>query len=69
MEKRNVTLEIYDILGREVRKLVSKLQNQGRYKVRWDGKNNQGKEVASGIYFCILRAGASKEGKKMLLIR
>ena len=69
MEKRNVTLEIYDILGREVRKLVSKLQNQGRYKVRWDGKNNQGKEVSSGIYFYQLRAGNLTNTKKLVLIK
>ena len=65
----NVTLKIYDILGREVRSLVSSLLKPGNYVVIWDGRNNQGKEVSSGIYFYLLKAGERKEGKKMLLIK
>ncbi|NIM97643.1 MAG: T9SS type A sorting domain-containing protein [candidate division Zixibacteria bacterium] len=45
------TLRIYNILGKEVRELVNKHQSGGTYTVYWDGKNNSGKEVASGIYF------------------
>ncbi len=65
----NVTLKIYDLLGREVRELVNRFQEPSRYKVHWDGKNNQGKDVASGIYFYLLRAGDVKQAKKMLLIK
>ena len=62
-------LKLYNILGKEVRELVNTKQAEGNYKVIWDGRNNLGKEVASGIYFYLLRAGERKEGKKMLLIR
>jgi flagellar hook assembly protein FlgD len=64
-----VYLRIYDLLGREVRELVKGSQEPGFYRINWDGKNNQGKEVASGIYFYLLQTGDRKEGKKMLVIK
>jgi hypothetical protein len=69
MKEENVTLKIYDILGKEVRTLVNTLQKPGNYRVTWDGKNNQRKEVASGIYFYQLRAGNFTETKKLILIK
>jgi hypothetical protein len=78
----HITLKIYNILGKEVRELVNKQQSGGTYTVYWDGKNNSGKEVASGIYFYQLtvgqahrpeqnggRAGEHKETKKLVLIK
>ncbi|KPL04736.1 MAG: hypothetical protein AMJ73_03755 [candidate division Zixibacteria bacterium SM1_73] len=64
-----ITLKIYDILGREVRQLVNTSQRPGPYKVIWDGKDNNGKEVASGIYFYQLRGGNYKENRKLVLIK
>ena len=82
VEEGNVTLKIYDILGREARKLVNRSQKPGHYKVNWDGRNNQGKEVASGIYFYQLTVGEAhrpeqsqgeaadyKETKKLVLMK
>jgi hypothetical protein len=63
------TLKVYDVLGREVRQLVNTRQSRGSWTIVWDGKDNCGKEVASGIYFCLLRAGERKEGKKLLLTK
>jgi flagellar hook assembly protein FlgD len=65
----DVTLKIYDILGREVRSLVNTLQKPGNYSVIWDGKNNQGKEVGSGIYFYQLKVGDYKNTRKLVLIK
>jgi hypothetical protein len=65
----NVTLKIYDILGREVRELINTSQKPDYYKVIWDGRNNSGKEVSSGIYFYQLRAGNYKEARKLVLIK
>ncbi len=65
----HVGLRIYDILGREVRELVNGAQKEGYYRVAWDGRNNQGKEVTSGIYFYQLRAGDYKQTRKLALIR
>jgi len=64
-----ITLKIYNILGQKVRTLVDEPKRAGSYEVIWDGKDDQGKDVASGIYFYQLTAGYYKETKKMVLIR
>ncbi len=60
----NVTLIIYDILGREIATLVNKEQSPGNYQVEWNGVNN-----TSGVYFYELRTGNYKSVKKMLLMK
>jgi hypothetical protein len=64
-----VVLRIYDVLGREVRELVNRWQEAGHYMVGWDGRNNQGEEVASGVYFYQLHAGDYTETRKSALIK
>jgi hypothetical protein len=64
-----VLLKIYNILGEEVRELVNTKQSKGSYQVNWDGKDNSGKEVGSGIYFYQLKAGDYKETRKLVLIK
>ena len=64
-----VTLEIYDFLGRKVRTLLNKKQSAGSYEVSWDGKNDQGIKVASGIYFYTLRAGKYVKTNRMILLK
>jgi arylsulfatase A-like enzyme len=69
-EKAEVTIEIFDIRGRHVRTLISQTQQPGRQTVVWDGRDEQGREIASGLYIYRLRAGASIiESHKMLLLR
>jgi hypothetical protein len=65
----HTTLKIYNILGREVRELVNTRQSPGNYTVSWDGKNNQGKQVGSGIYFYQIKTGNFTETKKLVLIK
>jgi hypothetical protein len=65
----HTTLNIYNILGQKVRTLVEEPKRPGNYEVIWDGKDDRGKEVASGIYFYQLTAGYYKETRKMTLIR
>jgi len=61
-----VSLKIYNILGEEVRTLISQEQRAGRYEVVWDGKDNQGKEVSSGVYFYRLEViGLKAESRKL----
>jgi hypothetical protein len=67
MEK--VDLEIYDILGRKVRTLVHDQRNAGEYVVRWEGRNDSGLAVSSGVYFYRLNTGTFVQVKKMLLLR
>ncbi|MDZ7291831.1 MAG: T9SS type A sorting domain-containing protein [candidate division KSB1 bacterium] len=63
-----VKLEIYDMLGQEVRTLVSKFQQAGVKSVVWDGKNNQGQLVPSGLYiYRIVADGFAQSSKSVLL--
>jgi Zn-dependent metalloprotease len=65
----DVTLDIFDILGRRVITLVSGVTAAGHNKIEWKGNDFNGDEVASGVYFYRLRAGEYIESKKMVLIR
>jgi hypothetical protein len=64
-----VSLNIYDILGRKVRTLVSERLSSGYKSVIWDGKNDAGEDAASGVYFYQLRVGNFSEPKKMVLLK
>ena len=64
-----VTLKIYNIQGQLVRTLVDGVQAPGHYKVNWDGKSDNGTDLASGIYICRLGWGGLKSARKMVLIR
>ena len=63
-DNANVSLKVYDILGREIATLVNEKQKAGNYEVTWNADN-----VPSGIYFYRLRAGNFVEAKKMLLLK
>lgn len=60
----NVSLKIFDMLGKEIAILVDKSQNAGSYDVRFDGSN-----LSGGIYFYSIEVNKFKETKKMLLIK
>lgn len=64
-----VTLKIYNTLGQEVRTLVDREQTAGLYSVQWDGKNNFGQPVSSGIYIYRLQAGSYTKSMKLMLIK
>ncbi|MFH0931466.1 MAG: FlgD immunoglobulin-like domain containing protein, partial [Candidatus Zixiibacteriota bacterium] len=65
----HTTLKIYNILGQLVKTLVDEEKTPGRYTIIWDGKDNSGKEVASGIYFYQLRTKDYNTTRKMVLLR
>ena len=67
--KGHVSLVIYDVAGRLVKTLVDEERGAGGHKVVWDGKNNTGSTVASGIYFYRLVAGDFVQTKKLVLLR
>ncbi len=64
-----VVLKIYDMLGREVRTLVDELQQPGTYRTEWDGRDNSGREVVSGVYFYQLKTRGYLKTNKMMLVR
>jgi hypothetical protein len=64
-----VTLSIYNVLGERVVILVQEKQGVGFKTVTWDGKDQKGKALASGLYFYELRAGESRQTKRMVLLK
>jgi len=65
----SVELSIYNQLGQKVYTLVNKWQTAGTYQVVWDGKDDQGQPVASGVYVYQIKAGDFVEARKMVLMR
>jgi hypothetical protein len=64
-----VEINIYDVRGRLVRKLVDQEKEAGRYKVHWDGRGEHGQQVSSGVYLYQIDAGEFISTRKMVLIR
>ena len=65
----NVKLSIYNVKGQLVRTLVSEKQEPGYRSVVWNGKNNHGNQVSSGVYFYHLKTADKVITKKMLLMK
>jgi hypothetical protein len=64
-----VRLSVYDIMGREIIRLIDQYQYAGDYKVQWDSNSNTGSKLASGIYFARLNVDNSSISRKMLLTK
>jgi len=64
-----VTLKIYNILGREVITLVEGIKTAGDHRIRWNGTDESGREVTSGIYLYRLQADATSMTRKMILLK
>jgi len=60
---------IYDAAGRTIGNLADRDQPAGHHSLEWNGRDNLGKPVASGIYFCRLQAGKEMRSRKIVLIR
>jgi hypothetical protein len=65
----HTTLIIYNLLGQKVKILVDEDKLSGRYQVSWDGKNEEGNDVSSGIYFYVIKTKDFTQTKKMTLVR
>ncbi len=63
------SLKIYDVRGRLVRTLVDGAMDSGRHQMAWDGRNNSGRPVASGVYLLEMVAGEYRGRHKMILAR
>ncbi|HSQ74997.1 MAG TPA: T9SS type A sorting domain-containing protein [Bacteroidota bacterium] len=67
--KGQVTLTIYDMLGREVRTLVNDVQDGGRHEMQWDGRSNLLQPVTSGVYMARLTTGAGARTLSIMLLK
>jgi hypothetical protein len=65
----HTTLKIFNVIGQLVRTVVDEEKLPGSYSVTWDGKDDKGNEVSSGVYFYQLKAREQTETKKMVLLK
>lgn len=68
-ERSAVSLKVFDVSGRLVRTLVDDVRDAGHYRLSWDGRNNSGRAVSSGIYFISLRSKEFRQTRKIVLLR
>ena len=68
-EPRRVSLIIVNMLGHEVAELLNGWTDLGYHEIRWRSFDNHGVPVASGVYFAVLRDGASIDVRRMILLK
>jgi hypothetical protein len=64
-----VSLKVYNLLGQEVKSLVAEEKSVGVHKAQWDGVDNAGVAVPSGMYLYKMVAGSFSETKKMMFLK
>lgn len=64
-----VRLAVHDAAGRVVRRLLGETLPAGRHAVRWDGRDDRGRPLASGVYYCRLHAGGWRATGRLTLVR
>jgi hypothetical protein len=69
LQRSEVRLAVYDLMGRELKILAHEEQNAGRYEIGWDGRDAKGALVPSGVYIYSVEVGAYKQTKKLVIIR
>jgi hypothetical protein len=67
--KGRVSIGIFDVAGRRIRTLLAGTVDAGRHAAHWDGTDNLGRPVASGVYFVRLESGAYSATSRLVLIR
>lgn len=68
-ESEYITLKIFSTTGEEVATLIDKYVEKGYFNVKWDGNDQSGNLVSSGLYFYVLRSANKQITRKMLLLR
>ena len=66
--QRNIRLIVYNLLGQKVKTLVDEDQTPKQYVVQWNGTDDHGKKVPSGIYLCRMEAGSFIRTRKMIVL-
>jgi len=64
-----VKLSVHDLLGRNVKTIVSEIKSPGYYTVSWDGRNDTGEKMVSGVYIYTLQTKSYYESRKMLMVK
>ena len=64
-----VELTVYNMAGQRVKRLVGTVQDRGHYNVSWQGKDEKGRPVGSGVYLFRLRAGSFEQTRRLLVLK
>jgi flagellar hook assembly protein FlgD len=64
-----VRLTIVDVTGRLVRTVTEETRGAGDHQDRWDGRDERGREVPSGVYFSVLETGGESYRRRLVLVR
>jgi flagellar hook assembly protein FlgD len=64
-----VVLKVYSPLGEEIKILVNEVKSEGPHSTYWDGRDNNGNQVSSGLYFYRLETDRYVQTRKMILLR
>ena len=67
--RSTVVISIYNVLGKEIKNILNKEQGYGEHVISWDGTDNKGRDMSSGVYFSRMIAGNFRQTKKMLLLK
>ena len=65
----HINISIFDFIGRHIITLFNENQSVGTHIVKWDGRNNNGKQVSAGMYIYSLKSNSHVQSNKMILLR
>jgi len=68
-KEANVRLNVYNMRGQLIRTLVDEVKSEGSYQIQWDGSDNYGRRVSSGVYFYRITTGEFSQTRKMVILK
>jgi hypothetical protein len=68
-EEADVQIRVYNVLGREVTRLLDRAQQPGSYVMHWNGTNDRGEVVPSGLYIVVLLANENYAVRKTMMVK
>ena len=68
-ESEFVSINIYDVMGRNIKSLININQEAGYRSITWNGTNDLGQAVSAGMYIYTIQAGEFRQTKKMVLLK
>jgi len=68
-EQSNIQVAVYNILGKEIKKLLNENLPAGKYTIEWNGKDNEGNDLPGGVYFIQMIAGGYQKTIKTILLK
>lgn len=68
-ESKRIDLKVYNLNGSEIKVIADKMYNAGKYHLLWDGKDENGNQVSSGVYYYVLTIDNQIESKKMIYLK